>query len=278
LSRRWAIGDIQGCAQELRALLARLDFNADRDRLWFTGDLVNRGPDSLGALRLVHALRDNATVVLGNHDLHLLARAYAGEKPRRADTLDDVLAARDRRRLLDWLLRLPLAHHDAARGDLLVHAGLVPQWSVADTLRLAGEVQAALHANPEAFFAGMYGNRPDTWSDSLEGAQRLRFTVNVLTRSRLCTAGGRINLREKGPPTAARAPWRPWYRHRRRASVGTRVVFGHWSTLGFYAGDNVLALDTGCVWGGTLTAIDLNDAGAQPVSEPSRQPQQFGES
>ncbi len=274
---RWAIGDIQGCAEELRALLARLRFNPDRDQLWLTGDIVNRGPDSLGALRLVHSLRDNASVVLGNHDLHLLALACAGERPRRGDTLDDVMAARDRRRLLAWLLRLPLAVHDARHGDLLVHAGLVPQWSVADTLALAAEVQAALRDDPQAFFAGMYGNRPDTWSDDLAGMERLRFIVNVLTRSRLCTAGGRINLQEKGPPSTARAPWRPWYRHRQRATRDTRVVFGHWSALGFYAGDNVLALDTGCVWGGTLTAIDLDTVGARPVSEPSRQPRQFGE-
>jgi bis(5'-nucleosyl)-tetraphosphatase (symmetrical) len=273
---RWAIGDIQGCAAELRTLLARLRFNPDRDRLWFTGDIVNRGPDSLGALRLVHSLRDNATVVLGNHDLHLLALACAGDRPRRGDTLDDVLAARDRRRLLAWLLGLPLAVHDAAHGDLLVHAGLVPQWSVADTLALAREVQAALRDDPKSFFAGMYGNRPDMWSDELGGMERLRFSVNVLTRSRLCTAGGRINLKEKGPPSAARAPFQPWYRHRRRATRGTRVVFGHWSALGFYDRDNVLALDTGCVWGGALTAIDLDAAGAQPIGVPSRQPRQLG--
>ncbi|MCC7462176.1 MAG: symmetrical bis(5'-nucleosyl)-tetraphosphatase [Gammaproteobacteria bacterium] len=273
---RWAIGDIQGCAAELRGLLARLRFNPDRDTLWFTGDIVNRGPDSLGALRLVHALRDNAVVVLGNHDLHLLALVQAGGRPRRGDTLDEVLAARDRHRLFDWLIGLPLAHHDAAQGDLLVHAGLVPQWSVADVLVLAADVRAALRGDPAAFFAGMYGNRPDTWSEDLAGMARLRFTVNVLTRARLCTAAGRINLEDKGPPQAARAPWRPWYRHRHRASAGTRVVFGHWSTLGFHAGDNVLALDTGCVWGGALTAIDLDVRGAQPLSEPSRQPRRFG--
>ncbi len=273
---RWAIGDIQGCAAELRALLARLRFNPDRDTLWFTGDIVNRGPDSLGALRLVHALRDNAVVVLGNHDLHLLALVHAGARPRRGDTLDDVLAARDRRRLLAWLIGRPLAHHDAAHGDLLVHAGLVPQWSVADTLALAAGVQAALREDPSAFFAGMYGNQPDTWSADLAGTARLRFTVNVLTRSRLCTAAGRINLEDKGPPGEARAPWRPWYRHRHRASAGTRVVFGHWSALGFHCGDNVLALDTGCVWGGALSAIDLDVVGAQPVSEPSRQPRRHG--
>jgi bis(5'-nucleosyl)-tetraphosphatase (symmetrical) len=273
---RWAIGDIQGCAAELRALLARLRFNPDRDQLWLTGDIVNRGPDSLGALRLVHALRDNAAVVLGNHDLHLLALACGGESPRRGDTLDAVLAARDRRRLLAWLLGLPLAVHDAAHGDLLVHAGLVPQWSVADTLALAGEVQAALAADPRRFFATMYGNRPDRWSADLRGPERLRFTVNVLTRSRLCTASGRINLKDKGPPAAARAPWLPWYRHRRRATADVRVVFGHWSALGFHDGDNVLALDTGCVWGGRLTAIDLDAVGARPISEPSRQPRQFG--
>ena len=273
---RWAIGDVQGCAVELRALLARLRFNPDRDRLWFTGDLVNRGPGSLAALRLVHALRDNATVVLGNHDLHLLAVAAGAAELRRGDTLADVLAARDRRRLLGWLGALPLAVHDARHGDLLVHAGLVPQWSVADTLRLAAEVQAALRADPAGFFASMYGTQPDTWSEELSGSDRLRFTVNVLTRSRLCTAAGRINLRDKGPPGEARAPWKPWFRHARRASRDARVIFGHWSALGFHSGDGVLALDTGCVWGGALTAIDLDVAGAQPVREPSRQPRHFG--
>jgi bis(5'-nucleosyl)-tetraphosphatase (symmetrical) len=269
---RWAIGDIQGCARELRALLKRLRFNPDRDQLWFTGDLVNRGPDSLGALRLAHALRDNATIVLGNHDLHLLAIAYAGASLRQGDTLEPILVARDRRRLLDWLLGLPLVVHDAPRGDLLVHAGLVPQWTVADALALAGEVGSALREDPQQFLEGMYGNQPDTWSKGLRGMARLRFTVNVLTRMRLCTAGGRIDLAQKGPPDEARSPWRPWYLHRKRATRDTRIVFGHWSALGFHAGDNVLALDTGCVWGGTLTAIDLDDPDARPISVPSRQP------
>ncbi len=265
---RYAIGDIQGCAEELRELLARLDFSPDRDELWFVGDLVNRGPRSLQALRDVRALGGNATVVLGNHDLHLLAVAF-GARPRGrgGDTLDDVLEAPDREALIEWLLARPLAHFDAARGDLLVHAGLVPEWSVPQALALAGEVETALQRDPRAFFKKMYGDQPDRWSDELAGPERSRFVVNVMTRMRVCTADGRIDLQQKGPPTKVRPGYRPWFEHEHRASRDARIVFGHWSALGYVKAPGVLGLDTGCVWGGALTAQRL-DADEPPVSVP----------
>ncbi len=265
---RYAIGDIQGCAEELRELLVRIRFSPDRDELWFVGDLVNRGPHSLDTLRAVRGLADSATVVLGNHDLHLLAVAFGARPARRpGDTLDDVLAAPDRDALLEWLITRPLAHFDAARGDFLVHAGLVPQWSVSQTLALAAEVQIAARRDPRSFFAQMYGDQPDHWSDDLAGPERLRFVVNVLTRLRVCTPDGRIDLKRKGPPPDASSGYRPWFEHECRASRGARIVFGHWSALGYVNAHGVLGLDTGCVWGGALTAQRL-DADEPPVSLP----------
>jgi bis(5'-nucleosyl)-tetraphosphatase (symmetrical) len=268
---RWAIGDIQGCCTELEELLRRIGFAVDRDELWFTGDLVNRGPRSLATLRLVRNLGANATTVLGNHDLHLLAVAFVPErKLRKGDTLDEILAAPDRDTLLEWLLQQPLARHDAARGDLLVHAGLVPQWSAAEAAALGNEVQRALRADPRSLLRGMYGNEPDRWNPSLSGIARLRFIINVLTRLRFCTRSGRIDLQQKNAPDAAQAPWQPWFRVSGRASADTRVIFGHWSALGFHRGDGVLALDTGCVWGGALTAINLDQPDAAPIAVPAR--------
>ncbi|MFI4913970.1 MAG: symmetrical bis(5'-nucleosyl)-tetraphosphatase [Steroidobacterales bacterium] len=269
---RWAIGDVQGCCDELHELLDRIDYSADRDQLWFTGDLVNRGPQSLAVLRLVRALGANVTVVLGNHDLHLLAVAFVGGKVRRSDTLSDVLAAPDRDALLEWLLHLPLAHLEPAGSDLLVHAGVVPQWSLAQTLALAAEVQDALRADPSRLLSKMYGDQPDRWRDSLRGLGRLRFTVNVLTRIRCCSAKGRANFKYKGGPKEVPTPWMPWFQAPARATAGARIIFGHWSALGFYRGDGVLALDTGCVWGGALTAVNLDLPEPQPVSVPSRRP------
>ncbi len=263
---RYAIGDIQGCADELRALVERLRFSPDRDQLWLVGDLVNRGPRSLQTLRYVRSLGDSAVVVLGNHDLHLLALALGGrEAAKRGDTLDEVLAAPDRDALLEWLLHRPLAHFD--RGDLLVHAGLVPQWSVARALALAREVESALRRDPRAFLQQMYGDRPDRWSEDLTGMERLRFVVNVLTRLRMCTADGRIDLKMKGPPEKARSDFRPWFELAERASRDARIIFGHWSALGYVNAHGVIGLDTGCVWGGALTAMSL-DSEATPVSLP----------
>jgi bis(5'-nucleosyl)-tetraphosphatase (symmetrical) len=260
---RYAIGDVQGCHEELRALLSRLRFSADRDRLWFVGDLVNRGPHSLETLRLVRALGDNALVVLGNHDLHLLAVIYGARRTRASDTLDAVLAAPDREALAEWLLSRPLAHSEA--GDLLVHAGVVPQWTVATTLELAQEVQSALRRNPARLFERMYGNQPDTWSPQLAGIERLRFAINVLTRLRVCSADGRIDLALKGAPPPPPSPLRPWFTFTSRASRPARIIFGHWSALGLVRSHGVLGLDSGCVWGGALTGLDLDAPDAAPV-------------
>lgn len=276
---RWAIGDIQGCGEELDELLDRIGFRSSHDRLWLVGDLVNRGPRSLQVLRRVRGLGDAAVCVLGNHDLHLLAVALAGARQRRSDTLHEVLAAPDRDSLIEWLLHRPLAVYAAAsdapertRPDLLLHAGLVPQWSVDETLALAAEVERALQSNPHRLLSHMYGDRPERWKPGLRGMARLRFTVNVLTRLRFCTAAGQIDLKQKGSPESAEAPWIPWFSAPERASAAARIVFGHWSALGLYCAPGVLGLDTGCVWGGSLTAINLDQPAAAPVSVASRQP------
>jgi bis(5'-nucleosyl)-tetraphosphatase (symmetrical) len=270
---RYAIGDLQGCEEELRALLIRLKFSADRDRLWFVGDLVNRGPDSLAALRRVRALGDNAVVVLGNHDLHLLAVACGVQRRRRTDTLDEVLGAPDRDTLVEWLLTRPLAHAEGQ--DLMVHAGVVPQWTAARTVALAEEVSRALRRDPRALFEQMYGDEPERWHERLAGPERLRFIINVLTRLRLCTADGGVDLSIKGAPPPPPSPLRPWFEHPQRATRNVRVVFGHWSALGLVHRPDVLGLDTGCVWGGSLTAVDL-DTDRPPVSVDCAAYQQIG--
>jgi bis(5'-nucleosyl)-tetraphosphatase (symmetrical) len=274
---RWAIGDVQGCAIELRELLDRIGFKLDRDQLWFVGDLVNRGPASLEVLRLVRSLGDNACCVLGNHDLHLLAVALVQAKVRKTDTLEEILRAPDRDALIEWLLQRPLAHFARQYGDLLLHAGVVPQWSLEDTLELAAEVERSLRADPRELLSQMYGDQPDRWQPSLKGIERLRFAVNVFTRLRFCAPDGRIDFGLKGKPDSALPPWIPWFKAPLRASRGVRIVFGHWSALGFYRADDLVALDTGCVWGGALTALDLDSAQAPPVSVPSRQPRSIEE-
>jgi bis(5'-nucleosyl)-tetraphosphatase (symmetrical) len=248
---RYAVGDVQGCDEELRALLARLKFSPDRDQLWLVGDLVNRGPGSLATLRLVRALGDNAIVVLGNHDLHLLALVHGAARRRKSDTLDEVLSAPDRDALIEWLLARPLAH--AQHGDLMVHAGVVPQWTVALTVALAAEVSTQLQ------------HEPNQWDAGLAGMERLRFIINVLTRLRVCTADGRIDVTVKGKPPPPPSPLRPWFEHAARKSREARVIFGHWSALGLVQRSGVVGLDTGCVWGGALTALNL-DAAAAAVS------------
>ena len=262
---RFAIGDVQGCDRELRALLKVVGFSADRDQLWLVGDLVNRGPGSLAVLRFVRSLADNAVVVLGNHDLHLLALAHKAARYRKSDTLEEVLKAPDRDALLEWLMSRPLAH--AQGNDLMVHAGLVPQWSVAQTLDLAAEVSRALRAEPRALFEQMYGDEPDRWDEALTGSERLRFTINVLTRIRVCTAEGRVDLEMKGPPPRPPSPTRPWFEHAQRLSRDARVIFGHWSALGLVRRAGVIGLDTGCAWGGKLTAYDL-DREREPLETP----------
>ncbi len=256
----YAIGDIQGCGDEFEALLDKLKFDATRDRLWLVGDLVNRGPRSLDVLRQVRALGAAAITVLGNHDLHLLAVALAGSKSKQQDTIADVLRAPDRDELLYWLRHRPLLHCDAALGYTLIHAGLPPQWDAATAQQCAREVEAALRDDRRCIelFAHMYGDQPDGWSDELTGFNRLRFITNCFTRLRFCHDDGRIALSYKGTIEKAPAGLQPWFRVRRRRSRDMRIVFGHWSALGFHDAEGVLCLDTGCVWGSQLTAVRLD--------------------
>ena len=265
---RYAIGDIQGCNDELQNLLTQLRFSSDRDQLFFVGDLVNRGPASLEVLRFVRSLGDCAVVVLGNHDLHLLAVAQGARRNRKSDTLDDVLAAPDRDQLLEWLITRPLAYShvdNLGRTDLIVHAGLIPQWTLATTLALARQVESALRKDPARVFDHMYGDEPDQWSDDLSEKEKLRFTINVLTRLRVCTADGRVDLKFKGKPPSLNKSYQPWFDVDGRKTLHVRVIFGHWSALGYVQRNGVVGLDSGCVWGGSLTAFDL-DSDRPPVT------------
>jgi bis(5'-nucleosyl)-tetraphosphatase (symmetrical) len=262
---RYAIGDIQGCCDELKELLARCRFSADRDQLWFVGDLVNRGPQSLETLRFVRALGANATVVLGNHDLHLLALAYGSKRKEKAgDTLDAVLAAPDRDQLLEWLSGRPLAVYDEPRAEFLVHAGLVPEWTPRAAAKLAREVEAVLRDDARTLFDGMYGNKPEKWDANLRGMDRLRFVINVFTRMRYVGLDGTVDVKRKGAPGEQPEGILPWFDAPDRASRDVRVVCGHWSTLGYKRRKDLVALDTGCVWGGALTAVNLDEE-SEPV-------------
>lgn len=263
----WAVGDIQGCCDEFEILLERIGFDPARDQLWLTGDLVNRGPRSLDALRLVKSFGPAAITVLGNHDLHLLALATDPNARRKSkDTLEEILAAPDRDELLTWLQRQPLLHHDPQLNYTLIHAGLPPQWDLSLAIACAREVERELRdpARARQLFSHMYGDEPDRWDDALLGYARLRFITNCLTRLRVCTGGGRIKLKIKSPPAQLEGDLYPWFRAPERRTQAQRIVCGHWSALGFYDGDNVLALDTGCVWGGTLCAVRLDQA-VEPV-------------
>lgn len=253
----YAIGDVQGCYDELRSLLDKLRFDPAADRLWFTGDLVNRGPRSLETLRFVRSLGKAAVTVLGNHDLHLLAVVHGVSRTKHRDTFGDVLGAPDRDELLDWLRRRPLLHREG--GFCLIHAGLPPQWSLDEAAAHAAEVETCLRGDGyRELFRHMYGDQPDLWSEPMEYWDRLRFTTNCLTRTRYCDALGRLEFKQKGPPGSQPAHLFPWFEVPGRRSAGTSIVFGHWSTLGFFAGAGVFCLDTGCLWGGELTALKLD--------------------
>jgi bis(5'-nucleosyl)-tetraphosphatase (symmetrical) len=255
----YAIGDLQGCYDELMRLLDRIHFDPDKDRLWFAGDIVNRGPKSLKALRFVKALGKRATVVLGNHDLHLLALSQGNARHQDRDhSLAPILRANDRDELLHWLRNRPLMHHSRKRGFSLIHAGLPPQWDTRTALARAREVERVLRGDgfPD-FCHRMYGNEPDIWSDKLKGMGRLRFITNCFTRMRYCDQRGRLALKEKGPPGSQPRGIMPWYDIPGRASRNDRILFGHWSTLGCLHTGNVWALDSGCLWGGKLTAVKL---------------------
>lgn len=250
----YAIGDVQGCFDELTELLRKIEFGK-ADRLWFVGDLVNRGPKSLDVLRFVRDLGERAVTVLGNHDLHLIAQYEGIEKVRRADTFQDVLQAPDAAELLAWLRSRPMMHAEDAFA--IVHAGLLPQWTIAQARKLGEEVGAALAAaNYREFLEHMYGNEPASWKDSLAGWDRLRVIVNAMTRMRYCDDAGRMELKTAGtePPKG----YRRWFETRRR-EPGKTLIFGHWSQLGLVVAPGVTGLDSGCIWGGRLSALRLDD-------------------
>lgn len=256
----YAIGDIQGCYDPFRELLDAIDFEPGKDTLWLVGDLVNRGPKSLKTLRFVYSIRKSVVAVLGNHDLHLLA-LHAGvvRNGDRFRTLRKLLAADDADELCDWLRHRPLAHYDEKLDTLLVHAGAYPGWTVKKTLACATEVEKALQSDDYANVLGrMYGNAPNKWSGTLSGYKRLRFIINSLTRMRVITADGRLNLAFTGSPWRCRKGLRPWFEADKPAWSGTRIVFGHWSALGLLVLPDLVALDTGCVWGRQLTAVRVD--------------------
>ncbi|OHX13782.1 symmetrical bis(5'-nucleosyl)-tetraphosphatase [Chromobacterium sphagni] len=254
----YAIGDIQGCFTPFQQLLRKIDFNPGKDTLWLTGDLVNRGPQSLDVLRWVYEHQDQVEMVLGNHDLHLLAVSEGFGKLHRDDTLDDILNAADGKVLLDWLRCQPMMLE--GHGYAMVHAGLLPEWTISKALRLAEEVEFGLSSNRYREFLGrLYGNKPARWSDDLKGADRLRLIVNVMTRMRFLTRDGELDLSYKGERDCAPANLIPWFEASGRRHGGTPIVCGHWSALGVHLDDDVLAIDSGCLWGGSLSALRLDD-------------------
>jgi bis(5'-nucleosyl)-tetraphosphatase (symmetrical) len=266
----YAVGDIQGCCDEFETLLEQLDFDPARDRLWLTGDLVNRGPRSLEVLRLVKSFGSAAITVLGNHDLHLLAAALTpGEQLKPQDTLGPIFEAADRDELLAWLRSLPMLHHDATLGYTMIHAGLPPQWDLATARSCASELEQALRDDARCLelFTHMYGDKPKRWSEDLRGVERLRFITNCLTRLRFCRSDGTLELKFKGKVGSAPKDVFPWFRAPQRRSRDLRIVCGHWSALGYHDGDGVLSIDTGCVWGEKLCAVRL-DRAAAPVFVP----------
>jgi bis(5'-nucleosyl)-tetraphosphatase (symmetrical) len=261
----YTLGDVQGCFSALQRLLDKIRFDAARDRLWFVGDLVNRGPDSLAVLRFVKNLGDRAVAVLGNHDLHLLMVAEDCAKPLKNDTLQEVLEAPDRKELLDWLRCQRMMYADG--GFVMVHAGLLPSWSVEKALSLAREVEDALRGeNYRKLVKRMYGNHPPQWRDDLTGIDRLRVIINAMTRLRVCTEQGVMEFAHKGKPENAPRGHLPWYDVPGRANRDATIICGHWSALGLLLRDDVLALDTGCLWGGNLSAVCLENRRVFQVS------------
>lgn len=263
----YAIGDLQGCFDSLQQLIGEIGFREAEDRLWFVGDLVNRGPQSLEILRFVKSLGERAVVVLGNHDLHLLMVAEGRVKPHRKDTLGAILDAPDRDELLTWLRELPLMH---AEGEYaMVHAGLLPSWSIGKALDLARETEQALQGPDwRGLMAQMYGNQPDHWDDALSGYERLRVIINAMTRLRICTPDGRMEFSYTGGIEDIPRGYVPWFVVPGRRSANATVICGHWSAIGLLAEKNLLALDSGCLWGRSLSAVRLEDRRIFQVSCP----------
>ncbi len=255
----FAVGDVQGCYDELQRLLAQLRFEPTRDRLWLVGDAVNRGFQSLETLRFLRQLGDSCTMVLGNHDLHLLALDAGVGTEQSSPRLQAVLEAPDRKELMDWLRHRPLLHHDSDLGFTLVHAGLPPQWDLAHAQRCATELEAVLRGDRYlSYFQHMYGDQPDRWSEELAGWDRLRYITNAFTRLRFCDAQGRLEMQSKGPIGSQPPGWLPWFEVPSRKNADLNIVFGHWSMLGVRSHSGLIALDSGCVWGGRLTAVRLD--------------------
>jgi len=257
----YAIGDVQGCFDALQKLLNQIQFEENKDTLWFTGDLVNRGMQSLEVLRFVKSLGEKAVTVLGNHDFHLLALAYSVRGAKAGDTLGVILNADDKKELIDWLRRRPLFYHDKKLGFALAHAGIAPMWSIEKAASLAAEVETALQGeNAVDILKRLFSNDPAYWNDKLEGIDRLRCIVNYFTRMRFCHADGRLDLEYKGGIKNCPEGLQPWFEIPQRASADTRIIFGHWAALeGKANAENIYALDTGCVWGRCLTAMRLED-------------------
>ncbi|MDP3618810.1 MAG: symmetrical bis(5'-nucleosyl)-tetraphosphatase [Ramlibacter sp.] len=272
----YLIGDVQGCDRPLGRLLDRIDFSPSRDTIYLLGDLVNRGPSSAQVLRRLMVYGHSARCLLGNHDLSLLAVAQGARAPHRNDTMDSVLLAPDREAMLQWLRQQRMAIHE--HGLLMVHGGVLPQWDVEQTLALAAEVEAVVRG-PELsdFLWRMYGNEPAQWSDTLEGADRLRLIVNALTRLRFCTAEGVVDLKTSGGLGDAPPGYMPWFDVPGRKTAGARIAFGHWSTLGFFQRQDVVSLDTGCVWGGCLSALRLDESGDELIQVGCEQAQAPGD-
>jgi len=255
----YAIGDVQGCFGSLVELVEQIGFDTSRDELWLTGDLVNRGPDSVEVLRYVRDIGAAACVVLGNHDLHLLAVAAGASSPRRHDTVQSVLDALDCADLLDWLRYRPMFQYRPALNTALVHAGLHPSWTIHESAAFAHEIETVLRgADFATFLSEMYGNCPGRWDSSLSGWPRLRLLTNIFTRTRFCTPNGDPDFTAKQAPGCQPQDLIPWFQGEHRRSRSVQVVFGHWSTLGQWNADGVIGLDTGCVWGGALTAVRLD--------------------
>lgn len=257
----YAVGDLQGCLQPLKCLLERVQFNPEHDRLWLVGDLVNRGPESLETLRFLYRMRDSLVCVLGNHDLHLVAAGCNVERLKKSDTLREILDAPDALQLLDWLRQQKLMHYDEQRNMALVHAGIPPQWSLKKALRCAAEVEQALRDDNlfKPFLDGMYGNEPAKWSNELTGIDRLRVITNYFTRMRFCTAQGKLELKGKEGADSAPPGYAPWFSYPGRKTRNVKIIFGHWAALeGRCNAPWVSALDTGCVWGGSMTLMNVD--------------------
>lgn len=257
----YAVGDLQGCLKPLQTLLQQVNFDPAYDRLWLVGDLINRGPDSLGTLRFLYAMRDSLVIVLGNHDLHFLATVWHADLRKKHDTFQEIYDAPDRDLLVNWLRQQQLAHYDPAFNAIMVHAGIPPQWSLQQTLAHAAEVESVLQDDQRigAFFRDMYGNKPKLWDDSLTGTERLRVITNYFTRMRFCTADGKLQLKAKSGPHQAPEGFAPWFAHPGQVLEQHRIIFGHWAALeGNSSHPNAIALDTGCVWGAAMTLYNLD--------------------